>query len=153
MPSALTKSVDAPGAHALHVRFLNHRHQRAFTTPPRLEQRRVVATIAHTRHAQFDAADARVPGAISITVAFAGPLNATFVLLRANVLSDLNLHQLLRQHTHPVAQEVHVTIQLGLAQQLVKRHPQTLGHRLWSPFSEISTIPMETIRWSFVSTT
>src|SRR5262245_30723245 len=59
----------------------------------------------------------------------------------------------LRQHTHPVAQEIHITIQFGLAQQLVKRHPQVLGHRLWSPFSEISTIPMETIRWSFVSTT
>jgi hypothetical protein len=35
----------------------------------------------------------------------------------------------------------------------LKRHPQVLGHRLWSPFSEISTIPMETIRWSFLSTT
>src|SRR5262245_46063656 len=30
-------------------------------------------------------------------------------------------------------QEVHVTIQFGLAQQLLKRHPQVLGHRLWSP--------------------
>jgi hypothetical protein len=26
--------------------------------------------------------------------------------------------------------------------------PQVFGHRLWFPFVVISTIPMETIRWS-----
>ncbi len=79
-------------------------------------------------------------------------LDATLILLGANVLSDLNFHQLPSQHAHSVAQEVDLTSS-SASQQLLKRHSQVLGHRLWSAFSEISSIPMETVQWSFVSTT
>ena len=50
------------------------------------------------------------------------------------MLRYFDLHDLLCQHTHALAQEIHVPVQLCLAQKLLKRHPQVLGHRLWFPF-------------------
>src|SRR6185295_17908725 len=48
----LDQVIDAACADTVDVRLLNHRDQRPFSAPPRLEQRRVVATIADSRHTQ-----------------------------------------------------------------------------------------------------
>jgi len=132
-PKCLDQLVDAPGAHALDVGLLHYRHQCAFATPPRLEQGWVVATVPNTRHPQFDAANACIPGPIAVPVALARAIGAALVALRTELLRHLDLHDLLGHHAYTLAQEIHVPVQLGLAQQLLKRHPQILGHRLWLP--------------------
>jgi hypothetical protein len=49
--------------------------------------------------------------------------------LGAQVLTDLQLHERLTQHPHPLAQKIGIPLQLRLAQQVLKRHPQLVGHR------------------------
>jgi hypothetical protein len=129
MPRAFDQVVDAPRADTVDVRLLDDGYQRSFPASPRLEQRRVVATIAHTRHTQFDAADTRIPCPIAIAISFTGALGSAFVLLGAEMLGNFQFHQLLRHRAHTLAQEVDVLVHFGLAQQLEKRHPQVLGHR------------------------
>jgi hypothetical protein len=64
--------------------------------------------------------------------------------ISADVLGNLRFHQLVRHQTDALTQEINVLFELGLAQQLEKRHPQVLGHRYgYLPF-EIWTIPMGT---------
>src|SRR5205823_3254707 len=58
--------------------------------------------------------------------------------------AHFELHQLLGHGPHAFTQKVNVLVELGLAQQLKKSHPQVFGHRFGSPFSEMSTIPMGT---------
>src|SRR3954451_10751509 len=149
---ALAHAVDAEGfdqvihttrAHAVDVRLLDHRDQGAFTASARLEQCRVVAAVTYPRHAQFDAADTGIPLTIAIAIAFASATGAALILVGSDVLRDLELHELLSHRPYALAQKVDVLVEFRLAQQLKKRHPQILGHRLVPP-SEIWTIPMGT---------
>ena len=95
--------VDASRADSLDVRFLDDRHQRAFATPSRLEQGRVVPTVAHPRHTQFDAANACIPGPIAVAVALASAIAASLIALSTKVLRHFDFHDLLRQNAHALA--------------------------------------------------
>jgi hypothetical protein len=70
------------------------------------------------------------------SVALPGPARRALVLVGSDVLGNFELHQLLSHGPHALAQEVDVLVELGLAQQLLKRHPQILGHRLVPPFGD-----------------
>src|ERR1051326_8024190 len=140
----LDQVVHAPRANAVDIRLLDHGNQRPLTAAAWLQHCRVIATVANTRDPQFDTANARVPAPIAIPVTLAAPSRRALVLIRTDMLGDFHFHQLLRHQPDALTQKIHVVLELGLAQELEKRHPQILGHRLVSPFSEISTIPMGT---------
>jgi hypothetical protein len=61
------------------------------------------------------------------------------------------LHQLLSHGAHALAYKVDVLVELGLAQQLEKRHPQVLGHRSIPPFGDLDN-PDGKRRWPAAST-
>src|SRR5947209_10151249 len=147
----LDQVVDTTGADAVDVGFLDHRDQGTLAAAAGLEQGRVIATVAHARDPQLDAADASVPGALAIPVAFTHAARATLVLVGAHVLRDFELHQFLGHGAHALAQEIDVLVEFGLAQQLDKSHPQILGHRLVPPFGDQDN-PDGSRRWPAAST-
>jgi len=110
--------VDTPGADAVHIRFLNHSDQGAFTAALRLEEYGVTATVPHTRHAQRKATHTRVPAPITVAIPLATSIVGSLVALSAQMQRHLDLHDLLRQHPHALAQKVHIVIEFGFAQQL-----------------------------------
>jgi hypothetical protein len=67
------------------------------------------------------------------------------------MLGHLELHQLLSHRANALAQKVDVLIELGLAQQLEKSHPQILGHRFVPPFGDLDN-PDGNRRWPAAST-
>jgi hypothetical protein len=77
------------------------------------------------------------------SVALPGPARRALVLVGSDVLGNFELHQLLSHGPHALAQEVDVLVELGLAQQLLKRHLKSSATG-WFPLSEIKTIPMGT---------
>jgi hypothetical protein len=84
---------------------LDNRYQRTLATAPRLEQRRIVTAIAHPRKAQLDAAHPRIPGPIAIAVPLTTTISSSLEALSTEVLRHLNFHDLLRQHSHTLAQK------------------------------------------------
>jgi hypothetical protein len=71
---------------ALDLRHLDDRHQRTLSTSPRFVQTRKATAIPHPRHSRFERAHARIPGALAVTVAAAGPRQLALVPLSAQVL-------------------------------------------------------------------
>jgi hypothetical protein len=113
---------------------LDHGNQSALAAAPGLEQRWVIPTVANTRDPQFDAADAGVPVPIAISITLAAASSSALVLIGTDVLGDFRFHELLRHQPDAFTQKIDILFELGLAQQLEKRHPQVLGHRFGSPF-------------------
>jgi hypothetical protein len=130
-PQRLDQVVDPARADAVHVGFLDHRQQGALGPPPRLQQAREEAPIAHPRHRQLDRPDARVPAPLPVPVALPAAVGAALVPPGAHVRRHLQLHHRLGQHPHPRAQEVGV-VQIALAQQVLQCHPEVVGHRVGS---------------------
>src|SRR5262249_38387244 len=62
------------------------------------------------------------------------------------------LHHRLRQHARSLTQEVHILLQLRLAQQFVECHPEIVGHGVGPPSGFSTTHPMRTTPWPTSST-
>ena len=78
-------------------------------------------------------------------------VRSALVLLSSYVPRDVHLHQLLSHRPNSLAQKVHVILQLGLAPQLEKHHPQVLGHRSVPSFGDLDN-PDTNRRWPSAST-
>jgi hypothetical protein len=68
------------------------------------------------RPLQREAAHPGVPRPLPVPVAVPGPLRGALVSLGPQPLAPLQLPQRLRQHPHPVSEELRVPGELGLAQ-------------------------------------
>jgi hypothetical protein len=71
-------------------------------------------------------------------MALAAPLRAAFVPLGSEVLTHREFPQCLGQGLRSLSKEVSIRFQFGLAQQLLERHPQGVGHRLGSSIVGLS---------------
>jgi hypothetical protein len=73
------------------------------------------------------------------------------VTFSPELLSHLELHQLLSQHAYPFTQKISL-LHAGLAQHVDECHSQFLGHPSDFLSSLIWTIAMRTTRWPSAST-
>ena len=89
----LHKGVHAAGRDTLDVSFLDHRRERLFDRPARLQERREVAAFAQARDAQLNTPGPRFPIAVPIPVALHPPLRAALAVGRARGGAHLQLHQ------------------------------------------------------------
>ena len=78
-------------------------------------------------------------------------MGGALVLVGSHVLGHFELHQLLSHGAYALAKKVDVLVELGLAQQLQKSHPQILGHRSIPPFGDVDN-PDKNRRWPAAST-
>jgi hypothetical protein len=136
-PQGLHEIIDPAGRNALHIGLLDHGHEGSLGAFARLKQAGEVAAIPGSGYAQLDGPHAGVPTPLSVAVALTRPGWRAFVSLGAQVLANLQLHQCLAQHLHPVSQEVGIPIKLRLAEQVQKCHSQLIGHRIGPPFGDL----------------
>ena len=92
----LNQFVDRAGRDALDIGFLDHRRQRLFGHPARLEKPGEVAPLAQLWDAQFDRPGTGLPIAVAIPVAPGDPIGAAFAECRPGQALDLQLHQAMR---------------------------------------------------------
>ena len=121
----------------MHVRFLHHRHQGSLRPLAWVEQAGVEASVPHAWHPEVDAAYPRVPLPLPIPIALTTAAGGALVPVGTELLRDLQLHQRLTQHPHPLAHEVGVRLQLRLAQQPRQCHAPLVGHRVLLLFVDV----------------
>ena len=133
-PEALDELVDAARAHATHIRLLHHRYQRLLGALARLQKAREVAALAQLGDLQLDLTGPGVPPPRPVAVAMRRTvLRTALTTLGADELGHLELHHLLRDDAHRLADHVRMLIAQHLPHDLLDRHPVPTGHR-WRSF-------------------
>src|SRR5215204_5058962 len=117
--------VDRSGRDALDVGLLDHRGERLFGHPPRLQEPGEVAALAQLGDAQLDHAGARLPDAVAIAVGLGKPIGALLAEAGASQASDFQLHQPLSGKADHLAQQIGVG---GLLHKRAQVH-HLVGHR------------------------
>jgi hypothetical protein len=128
-PKRLDELIDAPGQDAAHVGLLHHRHERLLRALARLQKRWEVAALADLRDLQLDLPGPGIPAPRAVAVAMRRAILGALAALRANQLTDLGFHQLLRHSPDRLANDVCVLIAQHLTNDLSDRHPVRSGHR------------------------
>jgi hypothetical protein len=129
-PERLHQLVDAPGRDPAYIRLLHDRQQRLLAALARLEQAvREVAAPAQLRDLELDHPRARVPLAPAVAVAVRRAVRRALPVGGADQLRHFQLHQLLDDQPHRLAQHIRVLVRQHLPGDLLDRHALALGHR------------------------
>ncbi len=110
------------------VGLLHHRDQRPFGPFPWLQQRRDEAAGSDPGNLQLNAPDPRVPASLPVAVPLPGPLRRALMPVGTQLLAEFKLHQRLAQDPHSLSQDVDISLELDLAQQLLQCDAQAIGH-------------------------
>ncbi|MNC84518.1 hypothetical protein D3C83_00740 [compost metagenome] len=124
----LQQVIDLPRRHAVHVGFLHDRQQRMLGPPAGLQQRREIGPGRDLGDRQLDRPHARIPPPGPGAIAKPAPRLGALMALGADQPGDLRLHQRLRQHSNPFAQDIAILLLEELANKRRQIHPW-LGHR------------------------
>ena len=147
IPSARTRSSNAPRADATQIGLLDDRQQRPLGTPARLEQAGEVAAVAHARDGQLDRADPSIRAPLAIAVAMGqASIGLALAAGGARDLADLGLHDRLGEDAHALAQDIDVASAACLAKRVEQSHA-VVGHRGVPPVVGSYSNDVRMTRW------
>jgi hypothetical protein len=125
----LHQLVDLPRRDAVDVRFLDHRQQRVFGPPARLQQRREIGAGPHFRNRQLDRAHPCVPRPHPVAIPVARPVGRALVPVGTDQTGHFRFHERLGEHPDALPQDIAILLLEQLANERRQIH-SGLRHRV-----------------------